>query len=180
MTTPGQHCKLASIDINGSHIITQPRITWYWREHIYRKHFFVCAQPKCNISHWMAACTKRVSNLVQPLQNHAAWLILGDFDYVNFCGIELVKSLGLYTIQERRDYFLATLMCKSIHGIAPAYLCNQIVMNFDINGYDTRGTDSRNVLLTKIKERIVFFVSRRSRVELSSRCCKRFFKFRSI
>ena len=68
-----------------------------------------------------------------------------DFDYINFRGIELVKSLDLYTIEERRDYFLAMLMFKSIHGIAPAYLCNQIVMKFDINGYDNRGTDGMNV-----------------------------------
>ena len=54
------------------------------------------------------------------LQNHATRLILGNFDYINFCGIELVKSRGLYTIEGRRDYFLAMLMFRSIHGIAPA------------------------------------------------------------
>ena len=75
-------------------------------------------------------------------------------DYINFRGIELVKSLGLYTIEERRDYFLAMLMFKSTHGIAPAYLCNQIVMNFDINGYDTRGTDGMNVYLPTLKKDI--------------------------
>ena len=84
---------------------------------------------------------------VQRLQNHAERLILGNFDYINFRGIKLVKSLGLYTIEERRDYFLAMIIFKSIHGIAPAHLCNQIFMNFDINGYDTRGTDGMNVYL---------------------------------
>ena len=90
---------------------------------------------------------------MQRLQNHAAQLILGNFDYINFRGIELVKSLGLYTIEERRDYFLATLMFKSIHGLAPAYLCNQVFMNFDVNGYDTRGTDRYECILAQIKER---------------------------
>ena len=88
------------------------------------------------------------------LQNHAARLILGNFDYINFRGIELVKSLGLNTIEERREYFLAMLMFKSIHGIAPAYMCNQIVMNFDINGYDTRGTGGMNVYLPTLKKDI--------------------------
>ena len=91
--------------------------------------------------------------LVQPLRNHAARLILGNFDYINFRDIELVKSLGLYTIEERKDYFLATLVFKSIHGLAPAYLCNQ-VMNFDVNGYDTRGTDGMNVYLPKLKKHV--------------------------
>ena len=98
---------------------------------------------------------------MQRLQNHAARLILGNFEYIIFRGIELVKSLGLYTIEERRDYFLATLMFKSIHGLAPAYLCNQVVKNFDVNGYDTRGTDSMNVYLPKLKKDIYknsFFV----------------------
>ena len=91
---------------------------------------------------------------MQRLQNHATRLTLGNFDYINFRGIELVKSLGLYTGEERRDYFLAMLMFKSIHGIAPAYLCNQIVMNFDINGYDTRVTDGMNVYLPTLKKDI--------------------------
>ena len=86
--------------------------------------------------------------------NHAARLILSNFDYINFRGTDLVKSVGLYTIEERRDYFLATLMFKSIHGLAPAYLRNQVVMNFDVNGYDTNGTDSMNVLLPKLKKDI--------------------------
>ena len=83
-------------------------------------------QPKLDYGLTIYGCTNQENlTLLQRLQNHAARLILGNFDYINFRGIELVKSLGLYTIEERRDYFLATLMFKSIHGLAPAYLCNQ-------------------------------------------------------
>ena len=35
-----------------------------------------------------------------------------------------------------------------------AHLCNQVVMNFDVNGYDTRGTDSMNVYLPKFRKDI--------------------------
>ena len=65
-----------------------------------------------------------------------------------------MQSLGLYTIEERRDYFLAMKMFKSIHGIAPAYLCNQIVINFDIKDNDTRGIDGMNVYLPTLKKDI--------------------------
>ena len=110
-------------------------------------------QPKLDYGLTIYGCTTQENlTLVQRLQNHAARLILGNFDYINFRGIELVNSLGLYTIEERRDYFLAMLMFKSIYGIAPAYLCNQIVMNFDTNGYDTRGTDGMNVYLPTLKK----------------------------
>ena len=51
-------------------------------------------------------------------------------------------------------------MFKFIHGLAPAYLCNQVDMKFDVNGYDARGTDSMNVYLPKLKKDIyknIFF-----------------------
>ena len=32
-------------------------------------------------------------------------------------------------------------MFKAIHGIAPTYRSDRIVVNFDVNGYDTRGSD---------------------------------------
>ena len=36
-------------------------------------------------------------------------------------------------------------MFKSIHRLAPTYLSNSIVMNADINEYNTRGAQHRNV-----------------------------------
>ena len=54
---------------------------------------------------------------------------------------------GLYAIEERRDYFLATLMF--IPGTAHVYLCTQIVMDFEGNGYVTKGTSGMNVYLPK-------------------------------
>ena len=51
-------------------------------------------------------------------QNHAAWLITWSFDYINCCGMGLVKSLNLYIICDRRDYFFTILMLKAIHVIA--------------------------------------------------------------
>ena len=43
-------------------------------------------------------------------------------------------------------------MFKYIHGIAPTYLSDRIVMNFDVNGYDTRGSDMEVYLPTLRKE----------------------------
>ena len=34
-------------------------------------------------------------------------------------GIDLVKTLGLMNISQRRDYFMIILMFKSIHGLVP-------------------------------------------------------------
>ena len=43
-------------------------------------------------------------------------------------------------------------MFKAIHGIAPTYLSDRIVMNFDVNGYGTRGSDVDLYLPTLRKE----------------------------
>ena len=51
-----------------------------------------------------------------------------------------------------RDYFLTVSMFESIHGIAPTYLSDDVVMNFDVNGYGTRGLDMELYLPTLRKE----------------------------
>ena len=89
---------------------------------------------------------------VQRLCQNMYRLITGNFDCINCRGIDLIKSLNLYTIRERRDYFLTILMFKAIHEIAPTYLSDRIVMNFYVNGYDTRGSDMDLYLLTLHKE----------------------------
>ena len=110
-------------------------------------------QPRLDYGITLYACsTQKNIDLVQRVQNHAARLITGNFDYINCRGIDLIKSLNLYTIRERRDYFLTILMLKAIHGIAPTYLSDRIVMNFDVNGYDTRGSDMDLYLPTLHKE----------------------------
>ena len=82
----------------------------------------------------------------------AARLITGNFDYINCRGIDLVKSLNLYNIRDRIDYFLTKLMFKAIHGIVPTYLSDRIVVNFDVNSYDTKGSDMDSYLPTLRKE----------------------------
>ena len=43
-------------------------------------------------------------------------------------------------------------MFKAIHGIAPMYLSDRIVMTFDANGYDTKGSDMDLYLASLHKE----------------------------
>ena len=76
-------------------------------------------QPGLDYGITLYGCsTPKNIDLVQRVQNHAARLIMGNYNYINCRGIDRVKSLNLYTIRERRDYFLTTLMFKAIHGIA--------------------------------------------------------------
>ena len=99
-------------------------------------------------------------NKVQRLQNRAARILTGIFDYVNTRGIDLVKNLGLMNVTQRRDYFMIIMMFKSIHGLVPDYICDEINMQRDIK-IRTRSTVNNNVHVPHILE-----------------CCKNAFAYR--
>ena len=84
---------------------------------------------------------------IQRTQNLLARIMCNNFDYINFRGIEMVRTLRLQTIRERRDYFLCIFMFKCIHGLAPHYLCNDVTMYIDINGYDTSSAENMDLYL---------------------------------
>jgi len=75
---------------------------------------------------------------IQRLQNYAARVITNDFDYVNHRGIDLVRKLGWMDVKQRFLYFLNILMFKCIHGMAPYYLTNEIIMQIEISNIVTR------------------------------------------
>lgn len=75
---------------------------------------------------------------VQRVQNYAARLVLCNYDYVNFRGVELVKNLNWMNVHQRCTYFTCILMFKCINGLAPSYLCDDFVFNVDVNSYTTR------------------------------------------
>ena len=77
-----------------------------------------------------------------------------NFDYIHSRGIDLVRSLKLQTIRERRDYFLCVLMFKCIHGLAPHYLSNDVTMHVDIHGYDTRSAENMDLYIPRCAKEI--------------------------
>ena len=81
---------------------------------------------------------------------------------INTRGIDLVKTLGLMNVSQRRDYFMIMLMFKSIHGLVPNYLCDEITMQRDIAERITRSTIDNNVHVPHI----------------TLECCKNAFAYR--
>ena len=107
---------------------------------------YVQSKIDYGLSIW--GCTTEVSlNRVQRIQNLLARIISNNFDYIHSRGIDLVRSLKLQTIRERRDYFLCVLMFKCIHGLAPHYLSNDVTMHVDIHGYDTRSAENMDLYI---------------------------------
>ena len=83
---------------------------------------------------------------VQRIQNSCARIICKKYDDINTRGIDLVDSLTIQTIRQRRDYFLSVLIFKAIHGLAPHYLCNDVTMIVDVHGYNTRSSENMNYM----------------------------------
>ena len=109
-------------------------------------------QPRFDYGVTVWGCTMEYNlDKVQRIQNLAGRIISNNFDYINFRGLDIVRSLHLPTIRERRDYFLCALTFKSIHGLAPTYLSDRVDMKFDVLGYNVRSTDSMDIYLPLVK-----------------------------
>jgi hypothetical protein len=90
---------------------------------------------------------------VQRLQNRAARLITGNYDY-NVRGLTLVKELGWLNIRERRDYLTALLVYKSLNGISPDYLLDLFTYVRDISVYQTRSAVTSRLYVPKANKSI--------------------------
>ena len=86
---------------------------------------------------------------VQRIQNFCARIVCNNVVYINTRGIDLVKSLKLQAIRERRDYVLCVLMFKCKHGLAPHYLSNDVIMVVDIHSYDTRSSENMDLYVPR-------------------------------
>ena len=99
-------------------------------------------QPKFDyaITIWGYTCDNNLHK-IQRLQNRAARIVTGNYDYVTTRGTELVRRLRWMCVTQRRDYFMSILMYKSIRGMAPAYLCNEITLHSEIAERTTRSVN---------------------------------------
>jgi len=95
------------------------------------------------ISVW-GHCSESNKVKLRRLQHRAARIITSNFDFVNVRGHDLVKQLGWQTLEQRRDYYIASLMHKCIHGNAPIHLLNEIVMTSHTHELATRSVSNLN------------------------------------
>ena len=67
----------------------------------------IIIQPKIDyaISIWGYTTAHNIDK-DQRLQNRAAIILTGNYDHVNARGIDLVTTLGLMNVSQRRNYFM--------------------------------------------------------------------------
>ena len=73
--------------------------------------YYMQSKIDYGLSIW--GCTREANlDRIQRIQNLLASIMCNNFDFINFRGIEMVRTLRLQTIRERRDYFPCILMFK--------------------------------------------------------------------
>lgn len=82
---------------------------------------------------------------IQHLQNTAARIVTKNYDFINVRGIDLVKELGWNDFVERRDFMASCLIYKCVYGIAPHYLCDNVLYTSDVNERVTRYNNGINL-----------------------------------
>ena len=123
-------------------------------------------QPKIDyaISIWGYTTAHNI-NKVQRLQNRAARILTGNFDYVNTRGIDLVKNLGFMNVTQRRDYFMIIMMFKSILTDKPSMVTDVTVINRINIGSDHRMVMGSITLNTRAERRKLLNKNTRTRVD---------------
>ena len=75
------------------------------------------------------------------MENAAARAITGNYDFINVRDDTLFNDLRLPRFNDRYKYQTALLMFKAIHGIAPAYICDNVCLSYEVNGRNLRYYD---------------------------------------
>ena len=83
-----------------------------------------------------------LGNIIKRLENAAARDITGKYDFINVRGDTLFNDLGLTRFNDRYKYQTALLMFKAIHGIAPAYICDNVCFSYEVNGRNLRSYEN--------------------------------------
>ena len=87
---------------------------------------------------------------IQRMQNRAVRAIYNNYDYVNVRGIELVFIMNVMNVRQRRDYFMSLLVFKCLHGLAPEYLCNEIINAIEVSERVGRNVNENDLYVPNV------------------------------
>ena len=90
---------------------------------------------------------------VQRLQNRAARIMSRNYSR-EVSGLELVRDMGWFNVKERRQYFTALTVFKSIHGPAPSYMQDLFTCIDDFSERPTRSADNGNLYIPRVNRQV--------------------------
>ena len=84
-------------------------------------------------------------NYLQRIQNRAARILTGNYDYVNIRGVDIVKRLKWMNVSLIRDYVMALPVYKCFNGISPSHIYDCIIMCNEIAVRHTIASTRNNI-----------------------------------
>ena len=131
------------------------RVRRFFNRNVLSNLYKSIVQPSLDyaVSVW-GYCSDANKYLVIRLQHRAARIVTGNRDYINVRGVDLVRELGWQTVDQRRNYFTATLMYRCISETAPQRLINKLVMTCDTHDIPTRSSQNYTVQIPQPKYEI--------------------------
>ena len=97
-------------------------------------HFDYCSAVWAN-------CGKTLVEKLQKLQNRAA-RVLTHSDY-DADAKQLIEALGWKTLDKQRENQVASVVFKSLNGLAPEYLKSKFIQRSDTTSYNFRGMENK-------------------------------------
>jgi hypothetical protein len=82
--------------------------------------------------------SKTILKHIERIEHMFARTITGNYDFINTRGGDLMKLLKMSTFENRLQYYTALIMYKSIHGLAPDHLLNNIVFTHEMSMRESR------------------------------------------
>ena len=55
--------------------------------------------------------------------------------------------MRVMNVRQRRDYFMSLLVFKCVHGLAPNYLSNEIIMEIEVSERTRRNINENDVFI---------------------------------
>ena len=93
--------------------------------------------------------SKSNTYMINKLEHMAARAISGNFDYIHTRGKDLMQQLNMPTFSYRQKYSTAVLMYKTIHGMAPDHITNNITLLTDITKREPRSYNKLNLYVPR-------------------------------
>ena len=103
-----------------------------------RKYYNCYVQPRIDYGISIWGCTSdRNLSLIQRIQNRMVRILACNYDY-SIPAQSLLHELKIFNVVQRRDYFLAKLMCMATQSLTPTYLSDPIVLRGHLNPHNVR------------------------------------------
>ncbi len=73
-------------------------------------------------------CNEYSKNMIFLLQKRAVRIVTGNVDFINVRGQDIMNELGWQTLEQRKKYYVSSLMFKSMDGLNPHWINNNILI----------------------------------------------------